>query len=408
VTSVMSGIRVLEVAEHTFVPAASAVLADWGADAVKIEHVERGDAMRGLAKTGVMNLGDGVVHVLLEHSNRGKRSLGLDLSTPDGQDILYQLVEKSDVFLTNKLPHVCRTLGLEVDDIRAHNPQIIYARGTGWGPRGPDADRGGYDILGYWARSGLAHGGTSKEATVPAGQPAPAYGDSIGAMTIAGGIAAALLHRERTGEATVVDVSLLATGMWAMGAGIALSLQLGIPWEQPPAVRTDIANPLANYYKTKDDRWLFISCLQGFQYWPETCRAVGRPDLIEDPRFATAEALTTNAFEAANLLADEFAKRTLDEWRTQLADFGGQWSPILTSLESPDDPQVAANGYMARVNTKEGTAFRLVATPVQFNGEPSQPRRAPDFNEHGDEVLTETLGLDWDTVIDLKVKGVVA
>jgi crotonobetainyl-CoA:carnitine CoA-transferase CaiB-like acyl-CoA transferase len=407
-TAVMRGIRVLEVAEHTFVPAASAVLADWGADVIKIEHVARGDAMRGLAQTGVMNLGDDGVHPLLEHSNRGKRSLGLDLSTPDGVEVLYQLAAVSDVFLTNKLPRVRSSLAIDVDDIRARNPNIVYVRGSGYGSFGPDVDKGGYDILGYWCRSGLAVGATPPELDRLVIQPSPAYGDSIGAMTIAGGISAALLHRERTGEAPVVDVSLLATGMWAMGAGIAVSLHLGTPWTQPPAIRENMRNPIANAYRTADGRWLFLSCLQYFEYWPEVCRVVGRLDLVDDPRFDTYDALGANALEAAAILQEEFGSRTMDEWRERLADFRGQWSPVQDSIEVADDPQVVANGYLQEAQTKGGAPFRLVATPVQFDEKPSQPRRAPEFNEHGDEILTDVLGLDWDTVVDMKVRGIVA
>src|SRR5665213_2645420 len=156
-TAVMQGVRVLEVAEHTFVPAASALLADWGAEVIKVEHVERGDAMRGLMSTGVAVLGTNV-HVLLEHSNRGKKSIGLDLTSEDGLDILYRLAATCDVFLTNKLPSVRTKLKVDVEDIRAHNPNIIYVRGTGQGERGPDADRGSYDVLAYWHRSGISMG----------------------------------------------------------------------------------------------------------------------------------------------------------------------------------------------------------------------------------------------------------
>src|SRR5262247_3572795 len=156
-TAVMQGVRILEVAEHTFVPAASALLADWGAEVVKIEHVERGDAMRGLASSGLAIMGSSV-HVLLEHSNRGKQSLGLDLTSDEGLDILYQLAGTCDVFLTNKLPSVRAKLRIDVDDIRAHNPDIVYVRGTGQGERGPEADRGSYDSLAYWCRSGVAMG----------------------------------------------------------------------------------------------------------------------------------------------------------------------------------------------------------------------------------------------------------
>ena len=158
-SNVMEGIRILEVAEHTFVPAASAILSDWGAEVIKIEHVERGDAMRGLMNTGLAGLG-GSVHVLHEHANRGKKSLGLDLTNPAGLDILYRLAARCDVFLTNKMPGVRERLHIDVDDIRAHNPNIVYVRGTGYGNEGPDADAGGYDFLGFWARAGCADAAT--------------------------------------------------------------------------------------------------------------------------------------------------------------------------------------------------------------------------------------------------------
>src|SRR5438874_1346210 len=187
----MEGVRILEVAEHTFVPAASALLADLGAEVVKIEHVQRGDAMRGLAASGTVPIG-GDVHVILEHSNRGKQSLGLDLAAEDGLDILYKLAATCDVFLTNKLPSVRTKLKIDVDDIRAHNPNIIYVRGTGQGERGPDADRGSYDALAYWNRAGIALGCMQPDDEFVPAPPAPAFGDSIGAMTIAGGIMGAL------------------------------------------------------------------------------------------------------------------------------------------------------------------------------------------------------------------------
>jgi crotonobetainyl-CoA:carnitine CoA-transferase CaiB-like acyl-CoA transferase len=404
---VMAGIRVLEIAEHTFVPASSAILADWGADVIKIEHAERGDAMRGLTTTGVMDLGEGKVHVLLEHSNRGKRSLGVDLSTAEGQAIIHRLAANCDVFLTNKTPRVRERLGLDRSSLREHNPDIIYVCGSGWGQRGPDANRGGYDVLGYWCRSGLAYGARPVELAEPPQQPAPAYGDSIGAMTIAGGICAALLHRQRTGEALDVDISLLSTGMWAGSAGIALSLQTGQPWAQREPDRI-VRNPLTEMYRTSDDRWLMFSCLQAFEYWPDMCQLVERPELIADERFCNHDRLTENAPTAVALLRQEFVRRTFDEWRTRAASFRGQWSPVLTSVEIADDPQVTANGYVGHLRTKDGIPFRLITTPVQFGGEPNQPTRAPEFNEHGDEILTTELGMDWEHLIDLKVRGVIA
>ena len=406
-TQVMRGIRILEVAEHTFVPAASAVLSDWGAEVIKIEPLGRGDAMRGLARTGVIEMGDGNVHALLEHSNRGKQSLALDLGTDEGREVLYRLAALSDVFLTNKLPRVRKDLKIDVDDIRAHNPDIVYVRGSGYGPAGPDADAGGYDILAFWCRSGLAEAVRPPDLDAFIGQPGPAVGDSIGAMTLAGGISAALLHRARTGEATVVDVSLLGTGMWSLGAGIALALQAGRTWGMDPIDRKQIFNPLVRPYRTKDHRWIYLSCLQAFHYWPAACTAIGREDLVTDPRFTSHEDLTANAMAAATILEEEFATRTRAEWQERLRGFRGQWSIVQDALEVVDDPQAKANGYIVQTETADGTRFSLVATPVQFDGESAPTARAPEYNEHGNEVLTGLLGLDWETVVELKLKNAV-
>jgi crotonobetainyl-CoA:carnitine CoA-transferase CaiB-like acyl-CoA transferase len=405
VTAVMQGVRILEVAEHTFVPAASALLADWGAEVIKIEHVERGDAMRGLASSGLAVMG-GDVHVLLEHANRGKQSLGLDLTSEEGLDILYRLAATCDVFLTNKLPSIRSKLRVDVDDIRAHNPRIIYVRGTGQGERGPDADRGSYDSLAYWCRAGIAIGMKQPEYDYVPAPPAPAFGDSIGAMTIAGGIMGALFHRERTGEATTVDVSLLGIGMWSMGAALALSLQHGVGWTPPPP-HAPTGNPLTATYTTKDGKYVSLTCLQAAKYWAEVCAVVGRPELATDERFADAEAIKQNVAVAAGLLRDAFAQHEASEWRERLAGFSGQWAMVQDTLEAAADPQAVANGYVQDCETADGVPFKLAAAPVQYDEQPASPRRAPAFNEHGDAILGD-LGLDWDTIVDLKVRGVVA
>jgi crotonobetainyl-CoA:carnitine CoA-transferase CaiB-like acyl-CoA transferase len=404
-TAVMEGVRILEVAEHTFVPAASALLADWGAEVVKIEHVERGDAMRGLASSGLAVMGT-TVHVLLEHSNRGKQSLGLDLTTPEGLDILYRLAGTCDVFLTNKLPSVRSKLKIDVDDIRAHNPRIVYVRGTGQGSKGAEADRGSYDALGYWARSGIAMGMKQADYDYVPMPPAPAFGDSIGAMTIAGGIMGALYHRERTGEAPTVDVSLLGVGLWSMGAALALSLQHQVGWAPPPPHRST-GNPLSATYPTKDGKYVAITCLQAGKYWPEMVTLLGRPELATDERFADAAAIRENADAGAGIMREEFASRTADEWRELLAGFSGQWAMAQDTLEASVDPQTVANGYVVDCTTADGTPFQLAGAPVQYDGTQARPRRAPEFNEHGDAIL-EGLGLDTETILDLKVRGVVA
>jgi crotonobetainyl-CoA:carnitine CoA-transferase CaiB-like acyl-CoA transferase len=407
-TEIMKGVRILEVAEHTFVPAASAILADWGAEVIKIEHIERGDAMRGLAKSGVMSMA-GPVHVLLEHSNRGKKSIGVDLTTEKGVELVYKLAATCDVFLTNKLPNIRRKLRIEIETIRAHNPNIIYVAGTGGGERGPDADKGGYDFLSYWCRAASAMGCTPPDAENLTVQPAPGYGDSIGGMTIAGGILGALFHRERTGEAVSVDVSLLGVGLWSMSPAVALSLQTKFPWRPPPASKGGggPSNPLVGTYKTQDGRFLAFSCLQGFHYWPLACRAIGREDLITDERFTSHELLSANAGAARGILAEVFAASPLAEWRDRLASFEGQWSFAQDTLEIVTDPQVEANGYIGDTQTAEGVPFQLVTTPVQFDGVAAPPKRGPEFNEHCEEILA-SIDCDTEGMIELKLEGIVA
>jgi crotonobetainyl-CoA:carnitine CoA-transferase CaiB-like acyl-CoA transferase len=404
-TQVMEGVRILEVAEHTFVPAASALLSEWGADVIKIEHVERGDAMRGLASTGLALMGANV-HVLLEHSNRGKRSIGVDLSSQEGIALLYQIATSCDVFLTNKLPGVVAKLGIGVDEIRRHNPSIVYVRGSGQGMSGPEADRGSYDLLSFWHRSGMAMGCRAADAEAVPAQPAPAFGDSVGAVALAGGVMGALYHRQRTGEATVVDVSLLSVGIWSIGAAIALSLETGNPWSAPPSGASS-GNPLVGVYRTSDSRWISLSCLQAFKYWPEFCEVVGLPELVNDPRFSTVDALRANARDAVQLLQAAFLLRNVDEWRAALASFSGQWTVVQDTIETAEDPQTIANEYVVDCETADGKPFKLAAAPIRFDETTNCTQRAPEFNEHGDEIL-ESLGLDMDAILDLRIRGVVA
>jgi crotonobetainyl-CoA:carnitine CoA-transferase CaiB-like acyl-CoA transferase len=350
--------------------------------------------------------GDGI-HILMEHSNRGKRSLALDLRNEEGRGLLYRLAARSDVFLTNKLPRVRAALKIDVADIRAHNPRIVYARGTGYGPRGPDADLGGYDSLGYWARSSVGSATKPAESEEIPSQAAPAFGDAVGAFYIAGGIATALFHRERTGEAPVMDVSLLAAGMWQMSAAIAISQQTGVPNIRRPVNRMSPRNPVQGHFRTADGRFLALGMLQGFEYWPEVCRVLGRPEWIDDPRFATRENLFFNGWEAADLVAGVIATATLDEWKERLRKLRGQWSPVQDSVTVAGDPMVAANAYIQEARTRDGKRFQLVTPPVQFDERAHAPGRAPELNEHGGEILRDDLGLDDAAIEELRSKGIV-
>jgi crotonobetainyl-CoA:carnitine CoA-transferase CaiB-like acyl-CoA transferase len=186
---------------------------------------------------------------------------------------------------------------------------------------------------------------------------------------------------------------------------MALSLLTDTPWGAPPADRMR-ANPLAANYLTKDGRWLSFTCLQAGKYWPHICPVIDQPELADDPRFADHESLMANSVAAGEILRSAFAQRTLEEWRERLADFIGQWTVVQHTLEAAADPQSVANGYIQECKTAGGVPFHLVAAPVQFDEHPPVPQRAPEFNEHGDAILAD-LGLDWDTIVDLKVRGVI-
>ncbi|MEE3330988.1 MAG: CoA transferase [Myxococcota bacterium] len=404
----MKGVRVLEVAQWTYVPAAGAVLADWGADVIKIEHPVTGDAQRGILQTGTVKMSGTDVNPFMEHPNRGKRSVGLDLRKAEGRELLYEMARNSDVFLTNFLPEARTKLAIDVDDIRAQNPDIIYVRGSALGQRGPEAAKGGYDMTGFWCRAGSASGVTPPLLPGVLGQPAPAYGDSIGGMTIAGGIAGALFARERTGETSIVDVSLLSTGIWAMGMAVDLSLQNGEPWYTNEAGKAGaVSNPLVGIYKTKDGRFISLVMLQPFEFWPDFCRHVEHPEWIEDERFDSVEKLMGNAGEARELVDAVFETRTLSEWSETFKTLAGQWAPVQNTVELGDDPQVRANGYVVDIDKGDGSSFPIVTSPVQFDETPPELRRAPEHAQDTEAVLLE-MGLEWERIAALKEAGAVS
>jgi crotonobetainyl-CoA:carnitine CoA-transferase CaiB-like acyl-CoA transferase len=392
---ILSGVRILEVAQWWFVPASGAVLADWGADVIKVEHPLTGDPQRGLSAAG-FSFKEGGVDFMMQQSNRGKRSVGIDIKTDEGRELLYKLAEKADVFVTSFLPAARRKLRIEVEDIRAVNPDIIYVRGSGQGVRGPDREKGGYDASAFWARGGIAHALTRPEIELPI-MPRAAFGDSIGAMTIAGGIAGALFRRERHGVPSVVDVSLLSTAMWVLAPDIVASKLVEPGKGMPSFSRSQAPNPLANSYKTGDGRWLLLMMLQPDRYWADFCRHLERPDLIEDARFADGASRFQNREACVAELDREFAKHTLKEWFERFASLEGPWAPMQSASELHDDPQTRANGYLPEMQVGD-RQIQVVASPVQFDETPlGDVAPSPEMGQHTEEVLLE-LGLSWDDI----------
>jgi crotonobetainyl-CoA:carnitine CoA-transferase CaiB-like acyl-CoA transferase len=403
-SDVMSGIRVLEVAAWTFVPAAGAVLADWGAEVIKVEHPVTGDPQRGLIESGFLPADAGGVDYMMEIPNRGKRSIGINLANDDGLELVYRLAETSDVFLTNWLPAARRRLKIDVEHIRARNSNIVYARGSGNGQRGPEAEHGGFDSSTYWARGGIGYALTPPDADHPV-RMRSAFGDVMGGLTIAGAISAALLHRERTGEAKVVDVSLLGLALWNLSVDVTSSKL----FDQTDVTRYDpeaLINPTVGMYPTKDGRHLNLTMLESDRYWADLCTHLAHPELIDDPRFSTHARRTENRRECTRALREIFESKSLAEWREQLATMEGVWSPLQTPRETHVDPQVIANEYIPTVTARSGTDFSLVASPVQFDEAPIAPSGAPEHGENTEEILLE-LGLSWDEIGTHKESGAI-
>jgi crotonobetainyl-CoA:carnitine CoA-transferase CaiB-like acyl-CoA transferase len=402
--SVLSGIRVVEVAQYVFVPVACGVLAEWGADVIKVEHPVRGDAYRGLRRTANLST-EGDFNYAWQHANRGKRSVGLDLTHAEGRASLGRLLATADVLVTNLLPDSRQRVRLELEDVRRDNPRIVYARGTALGERGPESHRGGYDHATFWARTGSQFGATPEDASRPAPMPSGAFGDSTAGLALAGGIAAALLQRERTGVATTVDLSLLGMGMWSMASAISGAMRHGEPAAKMP--RVPPFNPLAGTYRTRDDRWVVLGLLQGFHQWPMLCRCLERDDWITDPRFATAEAFESNLEGVQRELERLFASRPVEVWRRRLQGLDAVWEIVQDTLEVASDPQAVANGYVSEVESGGAVFGRLVSSPIQYGEVPNHATRAPEAGEHTEAILQE-LGLSWEEISRLKQAGAIS
>ena len=407
-THVMKGIRVLEVAQFTFVPAAGAILADWGADVIKVEHPQRGDTQRGFVNMGGIKINP-LRHTMMEHANRGKRSVGIDISSAQGIELLYEIARTADVFLTNYLPSQRAKMKFDIEHIRAVNPKIIYARGSAYGDKGPERNVGGFDGTAFWSRSGIGHAMSPEELGAPLAQGIAAFGDSIGGMNIAGGIAAALFHRERSGEALEIDVSLLSTAWWAAGSAIDLFIEVGkVMRNRMPSSGGNPTNPLTGNYQTADGGTINLCILTPGPHIRDTFAHLGIPEAADDPRFSTAEALMKHPQEAGALIAAAFATQPFEYWRQHLRTMTGQWAPIQSLLDLTTDEQALANDMLFEVESSDGGApIKLVRGPVQFNHEPVTSARAPQAAEHTETLLLE-LGVAWERIESLKAAGAIA
>jgi crotonobetainyl-CoA:carnitine CoA-transferase CaiB-like acyl-CoA transferase len=378
----LEGIRVVELGVWVAGPAASGILADWGADVVKIEP-PTGDPARLFGRMMGLDLD---VSPPFEMDNRSKRSVVLDLTTDDGRAAALELISGAEVFVTNVRPGALRRLGLDYESVAANHPRLVYGLITGYGETGPDADRAAYDIAAFWSRAGVAHLLTRPGDTPPFQRGG--MGDHSAGMTLAAATCAALVARDRTGSGQLVTTSLYRQGAYVVSFDLNTYLMTG----QPVAIgqRETMGNPCMNNYAAGDGRRFWIVGLEVDRHWPPLCRAVGKAEWLDDPRFADARGRAINAAPLIAELDQIFATKPLDEWAEIFAgepDFF--WSPVNSIEDVVADEQFHAAGGI--VDVPDGPAVvPMAATPADFHGTPWAPRSvAPRLGEHTDEVLAE-------------------
>jgi crotonobetainyl-CoA:carnitine CoA-transferase CaiB-like acyl-CoA transferase len=393
-TAPLAGIRVVELASFVAAPAAGALLADLGAEVVKVE-VPDGELYRHSRPRllGIKHDFPEAAHFQMD--NRGKRSLALDLTQAPARAAVARLVDRADVFLTNMLGHRLERYGLDATTLRARRPELIVAALSGYGPEGPDATRPAFDYAAYWARTGFMD--LMHEPDSPPAYQRPGIGDHAAALALVSGILAALRVRDQTGVGQTVDVSLMHIGFYVLGNDVAQTLATGVT--PPRHDRRGPRNPLWNQYRTRDDRWLFLVMIESDRYWQPFCRAIHREDLLGEERFANAPARYKSSRELVAILDEVFAARTLDEWQHELEGQPIIWAPVWTLAEAVHDPQARASRIFTEVDHPVAGTYETVSPPVRMSGHAMRGERpAPALGADGRAVLRE-VGLD-DAAID--------
>jgi formyl-CoA transferase len=397
---IFEGLKVLDCASFIAAPAAATVLSDFGAEVIKIEPPGTGDPYRLLPKLPGYPVSEHNFAWLLEARN--KRSLALDVSRSEGREVLYRLAAEADVFITNFPPSVRKRLGITYEEIKPKNPRLIYASFTGYGEKGDEADKPGFDSNAYWARSGLMDLVRADENTTPA-RSVPGMGDHPCAMALYGAIVTALYKRERTGEGSHVSSNLMANGLWA--AGVLAQAKLCGAQFQERRPRERALNAVTNHYRCKDGRWLILSLLNEERQWPALTRCLDREDLVNDVRFATKADRHARSVELIAIFDQVFATRELTEWRQRLDGNGLVFGVVNILDDIPHDKQMIENDVLVPF---ANDTMLTINSPIWVDGSDKvKPRRAPDVGEHSEEILREA-GYDEASIRNLRASGAVA
>ncbi len=397
----LDGIRVLEVANWLAAPATGALLADMGADVVKVEP-PRGDQWRYFRLTSLGFARDFATNYAFELDNRGKRSITLDLSKEEARGVVLKLVEGADVFITNLVPRRLERFRLRYQDLSPLNSRLIYLSLTGYGDRGPEKDRLGFDYAAFWARSGMMS--LVGEPDAPPAIQRGGMGDHTSCLAMAAGVLAALLERERSGKGQELSASLLNIGLWVLGFDIQTAL---ITRENPKRPPRTAANPMSNSYRTKDDKWIMLINLRWDPFWGRLCTALGRPEMADDSRFSTFEGLMEHATTLVGQFDEIFATKTRAEWGRILDANDVIWAPVQDLMEVLDDPQVRANSYLTTLEHPTHGPYETLDTPIRFRRSEVRARGpAPEVGQHTEEVLLEN-GYTWEEITGLRDRGAI-
>ncbi len=395
----LKDIKVVEMGLWVAGPSCAALLADWGADVIKIEP-PAGDPFRGLFASALG--APAALNPPFELDNRGKRGIVLDLEKEEAQTIALKLIEQADVFITNNRPRVLERYGMDYATLHAKFPRLVYGQVTGYGPDGEARDTAAYDIGAFWSQAGVAMSLTAPGGAIP--QQRGGMGDHMTGQMCAGAVCAALFHRERTGEGQRVSVPLVRVGVYMIGWDVMLSLRLNMPiftYDREHAI-----NPIINSFRAGDGKWFWLLLLQADRHWPDLCRAIARDDIRSDPRFADITSRRANGTTLVEELDAVFAIKPLAEWAEIFRANNVWYAPVNMVHEVLADPVVQASGAFVDVPGPDGSV-RMVATPADFSETKWEPRGVqPELGQHTEEVLLE-LGYDWDQIIPLKERGVI-